>query len=82
MHIDQARALKTGQRVHVPEDNSRAGRPSAAYVGIVEDVGKSEHRTHAGDDSTYIWVLVQHPRTKRDSMWPSNRLEVAAPNEY
>lgn len=77
MKTEDARLLKTGQRVQVPKDSSQPGRVQAAYVGIIEEVGEKVHPTHAGDDGTYIWVLVQHPQSKVSSMWPSHRLEVA-----
>lgn len=74
MHIDNAKRLRTGQSVQCPKDGD-----TPAYTGRVQHVGTPEGGGIAhGTQAHYLWVTVTHPTTKRNEVWPSNRLGWAA----
>lgn len=67
MHIEKARKLKPGDRVHYPANRGdRAGYGTVRWVETGESV--------RFDGVLFKWVEVYMPAERHASMWPSCRL--------
>jgi hypothetical protein len=68
MKLEQAQALKVGDKVKCPKDRGDKG-----YDGVVTFVGETV-QTHPSVPEPFIWVTVQKAATRHT--WSSNRIEV------